>query len=130
MEYYVTIMWEIETTHRWEKDHKHYEKKRPDELAAVTNNLHRYLKILEVSKNSKCVQAGYLHPEPGGVVAIDQKAGGGNLQETRLYTYADDETRILYLLTIGDKAAQDSDIEYCKSAVNELRRQKETNEEH
>ena len=113
-------MWALETTHRWEKDHKHYEKKRPDELAAVVRNLQRYLELVKSAKNSKCVQAGYLHTEQAGVVALDQKGSGGNLQETRLYVYADDETQTIYTLTIGDKDSQHSDVEFCKSFVVEL----------
>ncbi|MEI7732235.1 MAG: hypothetical protein WCO56_21850 [Verrucomicrobiota bacterium] len=114
-------MWQIEPTTGWEKDQKHYAKKRPNELAAVIRNLGRYVALLNVSKNSKSVQAGYLHTEQSGVLAIDQKGGGGNLQETRLYTYAADETKTVYLIAIGDKSAQHDDVEYCKRFVHGLR---------
>ena len=107
-------MWRIETTTSWDKDHKHYDKKHDSELAAVLRSLQRYLVLLNASKNSKCVQAGYLHHEPGGVVAVDQKGFGAILQETRMYTYADDQKKIIYLLKIGNKDSQHSDIEYCK----------------
>jgi len=50
-------MWQIEPTTGWEKDQKHYSKKRPNELAAVMRNLDRYFKLLTVSKNSKALQA-------------------------------------------------------------------------
>lgn len=116
------FMWQIEPTTNWEKEQKWYAKKRPNELAAVLRNLDRYLKQLSVSKNSKCVQAGYLHTEQGGVLAVDQKGGGGNLQETRMYIYADDEKQTVYLIAIGDKAAQHNDVEYCKDFVKELRK--------
>jgi len=56
-----------------------------------------------------------------GVVALDQKGGGGSLQETRMYIFADDETKKVYLITIGDKNEQHSDIEYCKNFVIGLR---------
>ena len=119
-------MWQIEPTTGWEKDQKHYAKKRPNELAAVMRNLQRYIALLNVSKNSKAVQAGYLHPESNGVLAIDQKGGGGNIQETRLYTFADDEKKVVYLIAIGDKDAQHSDVEYCKQFVISLRDKTET----
>lgn len=122
-------MWQIEPTTGWERDHKHYAKKRPNELGAVLRNLDRYMKLLAVSKNSKVVQAGYLHPEPGGVLAVDQKGGGANLQETRLYTYADDDTKTVYLITIGDKDAQHADVEYCKNFVKTLRNAVEVDRE-
>jgi len=113
-------MWTIETTAQWEKDQKWYDKKRPNELAAVLRNLKRYVTLLNCCKNSKCAEAGYLHKEPSDVVAIDQKGGGGNLEETRLYTYAVDRGHILYLITIGNKEYQHSDIEYCKQFVQAL----------
>lgn len=116
-------MWQIEPTTGWEKDQKHYSKKRPNELAAVMRNLDRYFKLLTVSKNSKAVQAGYLHTEQSGVLAIDQKGGGGNLQEMRLYTYADDDTKTVYLIAIGDKDDQHAEVEYCIDLVNTLRNQ-------
>ncbi len=81
-------IWQIEPTTGWERDQKHYGKKHPSELAAVMRNLERFMLILKVSKNSKCVQAGYLHTESMGILALDQKGGGANLQETRLYIFA------------------------------------------
>lgn len=116
-------MWTFEPTTSWEKDQKYYTKKRPRELAAVLRNLERFEALLKVSPNSKCLQAGFLHTEQAGVPAIDQKGGGGNLQETRLYVYADDEKKIVYLLAIGDKDAQHSDVEYCKGFVKNLKGQ-------
>lgn len=118
-------MWNIQTTDTWEKDREHYVKKRPSELAAVIRNLDRYMALLEVSKNSMCLQGGYLHKEPMGVIAVDQKGSGPNLQETRLYVYPDDEMKTVYLLKIGGKAAQHSDIECCKRFVISFKRQKE-----
>ncbi len=113
--------WQVEPTDQFEKDSKWYEKKRPAELAAVLNNLSRYLTLLNHAKNAACVQAGYLHNEPHGVRAIDQSAGGKNLQETRLYTYADDKKRVLYLITIGNKSEQPSDIQLSSVFVSSLR---------
>jgi len=54
-------MWKIAITTGWERDQKHYAKKHPNELAAVMNNLNRYMTLLKCSKNSKCIQSGYLH---------------------------------------------------------------------
>jgi len=112
-------VWEIELTTTWEKDEKHYAKKHPRELAAIFRNLQRYRVLLRQSPNSKAVQAGYLHREPGGVIAVDQKGGGANLQETRAYTYADDEKKILYLITLGNKSSQRADIELSKVFVRD-----------
>ena len=117
-------MWEIEPTTTWQKDEKYYGKKHPNELAAILNNVRRYFRLIVAAKNSKAVQAGFLHHEPMGIVAVDQKAGGPNLQETRGYTFADDEKKILYLITIGNKSEQPSDIELSKQFVTSLTSQK------
>lgn len=114
-------MWQIEPTTGWERDQKHYSKKHPNELAAVMRNLERFFIILKASKNSKCVQAGYLHTESMGILAVDQKGGGANLQEARMYIYADDTSQIVYLIAICDKASQNSDVEYSKDFVRRIR---------
>ena len=113
-------MWQIEPSTQWEKGLRYYEKKHPDELAAVLNNLNRYMSLLKTAPNSRSIQAGFLHGEPGGVVAIDQKGGGGNLQETRLYTVAVDSQQIVHLITIGNKADQPSDVSYSKAFAESL----------
>jgi hypothetical protein len=113
-------MWGLEPSTQWQKDQKWYEKKRPDELAAVMRNLQRLLALLNCSKNSKMVEGGYLHKEPAGVIAVDQKGFSSNLQETRLYVYAVDDTRTVHLITIGNKDTQHSDIEYSKDFVARL----------
>jgi hypothetical protein len=113
-------MWTLEPTTQWQRDQKWYEKKHPDELAAVKSNLSRYFKFLCIALNSKLVQAGYIHGEGMGIYAIDQKAGGSNLAETRLYVYPHDETKILYIITIGNKSKQSEDIKFCKEFVKNI----------
>jgi hypothetical protein len=115
-------MWCYEFSSEWKKHIKHYEKKHSDELAAVLANLKRFEEQLANAKNSKCVQAGFIHNEPSGVVAIDQKGQSKNkLQETRLYLFVDDSSKTIHLLAIGDKAEQSDDIEYCKKYVAPLK---------
>ncbi len=116
-------MWRIEPTSEWEKDQKWYAKKRPNELAAVLRNLDRFLGLLNCVPNSKAISAGFLHGEPCGAVAIDQKGGGAHLRETRLYVYADDTKKIVYLITIGDKSShsQGADIALVKGFVDSLK---------
>lgn len=110
-------MWQIEATQQMDKDRKWYEKKRPAELAAVLHNLKRYVLQLNAAPNSKAFMAGYMHHEPHGVVAIDQKGGGSNLQETRLYIFPNEERKMLYIITIGNKDEQASDIQFCSEFV-------------
>jgi hypothetical protein len=113
-------MWEIVHTTTWEKDQKHYAKKQPNELAGVLRNLARYLAQLNCTGNPAAIQAGYLHNEPMGIRAIDQRGSKGSLQETRLYTFADPANKVLYLITIGNKSDQPSDIELSKEFVQSI----------
>ena len=92
------------------RDLRWYRKKRPVELAALHRNLERYMLLLARSPSARSVQAGFLHPEPHGMVAVDQRGGGGRLQETRLYCYAHNGSRTVHLLGIGDKSSQHADL--------------------
>ena len=124
-------MWEIAPTNLFERLEKRYAKKRPAELAAVLRNLLRYLDLLNAAPNSKAVQAGFLHREPAGVIAVDQKGGGANLAETRLYTLADDSAKVLHLIVIGDKGSQANDIQISRefAQLKEISQQNENEEE-
>lgn len=112
-------MWQIETTDLFERQERFYQKKRTRELAAIYNNLDRYIAQLNCTNSAVNVRAGYLHPEPGGVIAIDQRGtkGADKMEETRLYTYADEREKVVYLITIGNKADQSSDIKLSKRFV-------------
>lgn len=70
------------------------------------------------------VKAGFLHPEPQGVLAIDQKGSGKALAETRLYVYPDEDDEIAHVITLGDKRSQPDDIALCRQFVAELRKKK------
>ena len=117
----VTGKWQLEPTTGFTAAHEWYSKKRPRELAAVLNNLSRYFAQLNSAKNAQCVHAGYIHDEPKGIKAVDQKAGGGSLQETRLYVYPDDVKNILYLITIGNKNEQSDDIKLASRFVDSIK---------
>ncbi len=119
-------MWTLAYSTQWPRDVKHYEKKHSRELAAVLRNLgQRYVPMLNASPNARAVQAGFLHHEPEGVVAIDQKGGGVGLQETRLYTFADDSTQTLWLITVGNKDDQPDDIQFSRKFVESLKAESE-----
>lgn len=64
-------MWQLWITSDFERAKKHYDKKRPHELAAVLRNLDRLLEQLNTLPRCRAAQAGYLHHEPSGIWAID-----------------------------------------------------------
>jgi hypothetical protein len=114
-------VWVIQTTPEYLARNKRYEKKHWRELAAVLDNLDTFLKTLQNGVKPRQVKFGFIHPEPQGVIAIDQKGGGPNLAQTRLYVYHDEEHEVLYLLTLGDKQTQSIDVQFCKMCVDQLR---------
>lgn len=113
--------WQLETSDGFTAVREWYEKKRPNELAAVINNLKRYSTQLIKAKNSLCVQGGYIHSEGRGVIALDESAGGSSLAATRLYVFPDDKRRVLHLITIGDKGSQQRDIKACHAYVDSIK---------
>lgn len=113
-------MWQFRITAEFEIAKKRYDKKRPDELAAVLRNLDRLREQLNGLNRCRAAQAGFLHHEPCGVWAIDQKGPSRTkLQETRLYVFPTEEDKVLHIITVGNKNSQASDIrlalEYVKS---------------
>ena len=102
--------WVLRPHSTYLRDLRWYMKKRPAELTAVHRNLDRYMILLARSPAARSVQAGFLHPEPHGMVAVDQRGGAGRLQETRLYCYAHSGSRTVHLLGIGDKSSQLADL--------------------
>jgi hypothetical protein len=117
-------MWQVSPEDDYCRCHKWYEKKRSRELKAVLTNLDTFLTALQSGAKVQQIKVGFLHPEPCGVLAIDQRGAKGSLAETRLYVFPDDDTETLHLLTIGDKNSQAADIQRCKEFVEGLRRHK------
>ncbi len=113
--------WVIRRHEEYERRQKRYTKKHPKELVAVLDNLDTYMKTLNNGVKPLQIRFGFTHDEPLGVVAIDQKGGGPNLAETRLYVYPDIVARELHLLTIGDQWTQKDAIQFCKSFITKLR---------
>ncbi len=111
--------WSQEPTETYRCKHEYYEKKYPRELAAAEGNLDTYFKTLSEGINPLQIKAGFIHHEPEGIKAIDQKGGRQKvkLQQTRLYIYPDVPTKTLFLLTIGDKQTQRDDIKFCREHV-------------
>src|SRR4051794_15687256 len=112
-------MWKLQDVDEYRRRHRRYEKDHPRELRAVMDNLDTFFKSLESGVKPLQIKHGFLHNEPQGVVAIDQKGGGKDLAQTRLYVYPDLETETLFLITLGDKRSQKNDLTTCRTFVNE-----------
>jgi len=114
-------MWKVLRTEEFERRQKKYAKKKKNELMAVLNNLDIFLASLQAGRKPRPFAYGFLHSEPGDVIAIDQKGAGSSLAATRLYLYAAVEAETLYLLTIGDKSSQSDDIANCKRWARQIK---------
>lgn len=112
--------WTIQKHSEFKRDYKWYAKKRPRELAAVLDNLNRLEKMLSLFPHPQLIVAGFIHPEPLGIWAIDQRGSMGNLQATRLYCYAESSRKNLHLLAIGSKDSQWTDISRATDIVKSI----------
>lgn len=115
--------WVTEKTEQFNRDLKWYSKKHPNELEAVINNLQSYLDLLNECEDHIQINAGFLHKEPAGIKAIDQKGAKetNKPKQTRLYVYSIYKNKVLYLLAIGDKKTQSDDIKKCIDYVKRLK---------
>jgi hypothetical protein len=104
------IPWSVHPHPGYLRDQRWYAKKHPQELAAVLRNLERFMHLLALAPDPRSLQAGFIHPEKHGMVALDQRGGEGHLQATRLYCFAHARTHRVYLLGLGDKAGQPADL--------------------
>lgn len=116
--------WNLIETERYARDFRHFEKKFPDELDAMLINLNAYFKTLRQVGHPMQIKAGFIHHEPDGIKAIDQKGGQQKvkLKQSRLYVYPKMSELRLYLLAIGDKRTQQQDIQLCRQWVRALNR--------
>lgn len=117
-------MWKIVKTDEFEKRHRWFEKKRPRELAAVLDNLDTFFTALTAGAKPQQIRLGCIHVEPHGVLALDQKGGGKNLAQTRLYIYPDVDREVVTVITVGGKDTQPEDIKLCGEFVEQLRQSK------
>lgn len=115
--------WVLEESPLFASRFRRYQKKHPNETAAVMNNLDTYVRTLNAGVKPTLIQASFIHREPQGVIAIDQKGTRGSPRQTRLYVYAFEIANTLYLITIGDKNSQKRDIEDCRHFISFLQKE-------
>jgi len=114
-------MWRMQIAPDFERAKRYYDKKRPAELAAVLRNLARLLEQLNSLPHCRAAHAGFLHHEPAGIWALDQKGPSRTkLQETRLYVFPAEENRVLHIITVGNKNSQAADLRCALDFVRSL----------
>ncbi len=118
--------WVIQESEFFEKKFSQFRKNNKGIDQLLTNNLDTYFNTLKSGSLPINIQAGFIHKEPKGIKAIDQKGGErkgmGTPKQARLYIFPDTDTYILYLITVGDKNSQKSDIKDCVDFVTDLKK--------
>jgi len=115
------VAWKIEKSDFFDNRFRKFEKKHPAEAVAVLNNLDTYFRALSEGVNPLQIKVGFIHHEPEGIKAIDQKGGKGNLMQTRLYIFPDMAKEILHVISIGTKQDQSGDISECRQYIKPLK---------
>ncbi len=114
-------MWVQLPTDTFSKQLKKWPKKHSRELAAMLANLQTVLLALQCGATVESLTFGFVHREPGGVLALDQEGGGAGLKQSRLYVYPHKPSQIFHLITLGDKSTQPRDIAYARAYVDGLK---------
>ena len=117
-------MWVIQKSPFFEARFKRFQKKHPEEAKAVLNNLDSYFKALCVGANPVNINEGFIHHEPEGIKALDQKRWKGNLMQSRLYVFPEKDKKILHVISIGTKSDQGGDIAECRDYIQPLKETK------
>lgn len=89
---------------------KQWHKRYPREAVACFNNLEKIMGMLNHGIALDVLHTGFFRSEGRGLYRIAQTSVRHAL-ETRLYVCPDIKTRIVHVLSIGDKSTQHQDIQ-------------------
>lgn len=120
-QYGILTMWTIRRSDDYKKRAKKLSKRHCQGVAAVHANLDTFFEALKNGALVQDISFGFIHHEPDGVKAIDQK-GASSSTELRLYVFPEPINQVLYLLTLGDKNTQSEDIKHCSEAVKYIKK--------
>ena len=101
---------------------KHYAKKHRREYVSCLANLADVIAALNNGAVVTAIPFGFFRSEHDDVYRIGQ-TNVKHPHETRLYVYACVIRTTIYVLTIGDKATQQLDINACHAKARELKSQ-------
>ena len=101
---------------------KHYAKKHRREYVSCLANLADVITVLNSGAAVMAIPYGFFRSEHEDVYRIGQ-TNVKHPHETRLYVYACVIRTTIYVLTVGDKSTQQSDINACHAKARELKSQ-------
>jgi putative component of toxin-antitoxin plasmid stabilization module len=111
--------WQINVDYAPQSRFKKFEKKHEREFDSVFANLVRLCGILDLGHAIGSFNVGFLRSEGDGVYRIGQ-TGVQGAKETRLYIYPKERSREIYVLGIGTKETQDTDIREAKKLAGRI----------
>jgi hypothetical protein len=115
-----TKEWMEVPTDLYVRRQEEYSKKRPKQLEAVLRNLARYKAMVVYQPIARLISSNFIHAEKKGIVALTEKGLKPKQPPTRLYVYPKQDSKTLYLITIGDKRTQSDDIQDCYQFLETL----------
>ncbi|SRR6266478_6160339 len=116
-------MWNLNSLPDVQKKLDRFKKKWAHEMTNVFDNLDTFMEALNAgTKPEQLKQLGFVHSEPLGILAIDQRGPGkgSKLKQFRLYVFPEEDAEQLHLITLGDKDSQQDDLNQSKSFAQGL----------
>ena len=103
---------------------KHFRKKHPREYVSCFANLEKVRLLLSEGHTMGQLSLGFLGSEGEGLWRVGQSKVP-HAKETRLYVFAEEETKTLHILGIGTKETQARDIKEAKETIRKAFKKKE-----
>ena len=120
-------MWDLNWTETYDSRLKRLKKDHTQEVEQVLKNLDTYLTALKNGvKPMQVVKLPCVRNEQLGIHAIDQTPLRKRKKILRLYVYASEAEKILYLITFGDKDQQSDDVRECCKFVRNVQKKIES----
>lgn len=120
-------IWQTDIRYASRNKFKKYAGKHAREYDSLFANLERIVDILNGGNKLGSFQVGFFRTEKDGVYRIGQ-TGVPGAKESRLYVYPDVQTRLIYIVGIGDKDTQQNDINEAKATVDRIKAGGQENE--
>jgi len=117
------MTWKIIPCSDYEKDKKDFAKKWPDEMQAIAANLCTFFRAIDAgAKQEQLKTLGFVHSEPLGILALDERGCKKRTKRKalRLYIFVDDRAETIFVMLIGDKSSQSRDIALCRGFVQPI----------
>ncbi len=111
-----TLTWQHDISLASQAKFAKFAKKHSREYAALFANLDRIIALLRAGHKIGAFQVGFFRSEGAGVWRIGQTRVP-SAKESRLYVFPDDKRQVMFILGIGTKDSQQTDINEAKESA-------------